>query len=152
MLVVSASAFFASAGVHAQVGADGELVAIPFAAPWPVVRSSEAEGELERVYDVAYEPCVAWFQAQVSSDAPLTDGWRVGGRAWETARSRWVFTLTRQDRTHYAFAVEPDTAGCRLVLETASSPMPGGRWRYAYPPVRLSNGEPVDVDPYVREQ
>ncbi|MCB9506279.1 MAG: hypothetical protein H6698_00105 [Myxococcales bacterium] len=131
----------------AQVSETGDLTALPFSPPWVLVVEQLDQDVLHYVYDEPYDECVAWFRAAYEAQTLVAPGWRISGVGWDTAAERWVFGLQYDNRVLYDVAVLRDVRGCAVDVRSDAHAIPGGRWRWSYPPLRLSDETPVDVDP-----
>lgn len=144
-----AVALLAPALASAQTDATGTLTSFPFEVPFDVVASSESP--LSRVVDAPFQACVDHFQDALVSRDSLADGWAIGGQGFDVAAQSWRFGLLREGRTLYGLVVTRHPSGCEITLETEATTMPGGRYRWGFPALRLSDGTTLAVDPLVIE-
>lgn len=133
----------------AQTDATGRLQAIPFELPFELLDESLEEDVFAQVLDVPYDECVAFFQASLEQDTELAPGWRIGGQGLDTAEQHWRFGLLYERRILYDVIVRRDSQGCRVQVGVEADPIPGGRYRWSYPPLRMSDGTEIVVDPLV---
>lgn len=145
-------AFLASIALPAAASAQSEtgaLEAFPFELPFELVSASDADGVLERVVATPFETCVDHFQSALIDGTELGDGWTIGGQGFDVREGNWRFGLFRDGRTLYDLVVDRDAEGCAVRITTDALIVPGGRFRWSYPPLYASDGEPVEVDPFV---
>lgn len=138
--------------VDAQSGPSGRLDAFPFDAPFTLVEETEAEGAFTRVYDVGYTECVDYFQQAFADRADLEPGWALVGQGLDATTQDWRFGLLYDSRVLYDVVVRRAAAGCAIDIGTDADPIPIGRWRWSYPPLELSDGSELDVDPLVVDE
>lgn len=134
--------------VSSQVGSDGALETLPFELPFEVVVAEDGD-TIVRVVDIGYEACVEHFRESLAEGRALASGWTVGGQGYDVELGAWRFSLMADRRTVYDMVVRRDARGCRIEVSGGAHPTPGGRWRWRYPDLELSDGTRLRVDPFV---
>ena len=149
--LVLAVVVLASAGVEAQAEGSGRLQEIPFELPFELTSESASSDVLVQVFDVPFDECVTFFQQSFVDRTELAAGWTIGGQGLDTASQNWRFGLLYESRILYDVVVRRDAGGCAIEVGSDADPIPGGRWRWSFPPLRLSDGTPIAADPLVVE-
>lgn len=150
--LLGASSLGAGAEARAQSGPTGSLDAFPFDAPFPLVEESEDEASFIRVYDAPYAECVAFFQTSFADRTELAPGWALVGQGLDSTTDEWRFGLLWGGRVLYDLEVRRSVHGCAVAVGTDADPIPGGRWRWSFPPLELSDGSELAVDPLVVDE
>ncbi|MFT6396839.1 MAG: hypothetical protein ACJAYU_001582 [Bradymonadia bacterium] len=135
--------------VAAQADASARLESIPFELPFELLHEETDDDLFAQVLAVPYDECVSFFQDALEQDSELAPGWTVGGQGLDTAEQHWRFGLLYEHRILYDVIVRRDSLGCRVEVGADADPIPGGRYRWSYPPLRLSDGTEIVVDPLV---
>jgi hypothetical protein len=144
--------FLVSGPAGAQTAASGRLEQIPFELPFSLVYESASTDTMTQVLDVPFDECVLYFQESFGARSEMAPGWTIGGQGLDTASQSWRFGLLYEARILYDVVVRRDEAGCAVEVGSDADPIPGGRWRWSYPPLNLSDGTEIAVDPFVIEE
>lgn len=141
----------AASTAQAQTDSSGRLQSIPFELPFDLLDEEVGEDVFAQVLAVPYDECVEFFQQSLEDSAELAPGWTIGGQGRDTAEDHWRFGLLYEHRILYDMIVRRDSFGCRVEVGADADPIPGGRYRWSYPPLRLSDGTEIVVDPLVNQ-
>jgi len=148
---ITAAALLLSFPAWGQSEGSGRLEEIPFELPFELSSEAVSDDVLVQVFDASFDECVEFFQTSFVERAELAPGWTIGGQGLDTSTQNWRFGLLYQSRVLYDVVVRRDAGGCAVEVGADADPIPGGRWRWSFPPLQLSDGTPITADPLVVE-
>jgi hypothetical protein len=133
----------------AQPSAPLTLERFPFELPLEIISEERSEDGVAILAARDRDACAQPFADALAQRTPVAPDWTVVGQGFDPNAGAWNFGLLRSDGVLFHATVTAADDGCRVAIATEGSLNLAGQTPWSYPPLPLSDGSTLDVDPMV---